>query len=118
MGARRLERVEGIEPSYSAWKAAALPLSYTRPRGTYALCKARWQPGESDLSHLRALRAASARAQPPRAIGTGVAALLNDDDRKGGWWGKQDSNLRRLSQRIYSPPPLPLGTFPRRLLST
>jgi hypothetical protein len=25
-----LERVEGIEPSYSAWKAAALPLSYTR----------------------------------------------------------------------------------------
>ena len=26
----RLERVKGIEPSYSAWKAAALPLSYTR----------------------------------------------------------------------------------------
>src|SRR5690606_23943517 len=31
------------------------------------------------------------------------------------WWGKQDSNLRRHSQRIYSPPPLPLGTFPRAL---
>ena len=29
---RKLERVEGIEPSYSAWKAAALPLSYTRVR--------------------------------------------------------------------------------------
>jgi hypothetical protein len=27
-----LERVKGIEPSYSAWKAAALPLSYTRAR--------------------------------------------------------------------------------------
>ena len=27
---KNLERVEGIEPSYSAWKAAALPLSYTR----------------------------------------------------------------------------------------
>ena len=26
----RLERVAGIEPAYSAWKAAALPLSYTR----------------------------------------------------------------------------------------
>ena len=26
----KLERVKGIEPSYSAWKAAALPLSYTR----------------------------------------------------------------------------------------
>ena len=27
---RLMERVKGIEPSYSAWKAAALPLSYTR----------------------------------------------------------------------------------------
>jgi hypothetical protein len=27
---KELERVKGIEPSYSAWKAAALPLSYTR----------------------------------------------------------------------------------------
>ena len=25
-----MERVMGIEPTYSAWKAAALPLSYTR----------------------------------------------------------------------------------------
>ena len=25
-----MERVKGIEPSYSAWKAATLPLSYTR----------------------------------------------------------------------------------------
>jgi hypothetical protein len=27
---KKLERVKGIEPSYSAWEAAALPLSYTR----------------------------------------------------------------------------------------
>ena len=27
---KRLERVAGIEPAYSAWKAAALPLCYTR----------------------------------------------------------------------------------------
>ena len=27
---KKMERVKGIEPSYSAWKAAALPLSYTR----------------------------------------------------------------------------------------
>ncbi len=27
-----LERVAGIEPAYSAWKAAALPLCYTRPK--------------------------------------------------------------------------------------
>lgn len=30
--AASLERVKGIEPSYSAWEAAALPLSYTRAR--------------------------------------------------------------------------------------
>jgi hypothetical protein len=30
MRSKNLERVKGIEPSYSAWKAAALPLSYTR----------------------------------------------------------------------------------------
>lgn len=29
-----MERVKGIEPSYSAWKAAALPLSYTRATGS------------------------------------------------------------------------------------
>src|SRR5215470_16867281 len=29
-----LERVKGIEPSSSAWKAVALPLSYTRTRKT------------------------------------------------------------------------------------
>src|SRR5215472_8682935 len=28
--AAKLERVKGIEPSSSAWKAVALPLSYTR----------------------------------------------------------------------------------------
>ena len=33
-GVRALERVKGIEPSYSAWKAAALPLSYTRITGS------------------------------------------------------------------------------------
>ena len=32
----KLERVKGIEPSYSAWEAAALPLSYTRKRLTAA----------------------------------------------------------------------------------
>ena len=41
------------------------------------------------------------------------ASVLRSSESEAGWWGKQDSNLRRLSQRIYSPPPLPLGTFPR-----
>jgi hypothetical protein len=29
---QRLEREKGIEPSSSAWKAVALPLSYSRER--------------------------------------------------------------------------------------
>ena len=40
MACARLERVEGIEPSSSAWKAAALPLSYTRNRSLDALSAA------------------------------------------------------------------------------
>ena len=32
---RQLERVKGIEPSYSAWEAAALPLSYTRDEARF-----------------------------------------------------------------------------------
>ena len=31
----KMERVMGIEPTYSAWKAAALPLSYTRISGLF-----------------------------------------------------------------------------------
>ena len=30
-----MERVKGIEPSQPAWKAGALPLSYTRMNNTY-----------------------------------------------------------------------------------
>ena len=36
MSKRSLERVAGIEPASSAWKAAALPLCYTRPEGWVA----------------------------------------------------------------------------------
>ena len=32
-----VERVAGIEPASQAWKASALPLSYTRPSGECAL---------------------------------------------------------------------------------
>ena len=33
---RSIERVEGIEPPPGAWKAPALPLSYTRVRLVYS----------------------------------------------------------------------------------
>ena len=32
-----LERAKGIEPSWSAWEAAALPLCYARDGTTYTL---------------------------------------------------------------------------------
>ena len=35
-GIRWMERVMGIEPTSSAWKAAALPLSYTRMEAVIA----------------------------------------------------------------------------------
>ena len=57
-----LERVMGIEPTSSAWKAEVLPLNYTRKP---------WRFPSRDK-----------------------------------WWRGQDSNLRRLSQQIYSLPSL------------
>ena len=52
---KTMERVKGIEPSYSAWKAAALPLSYTRGRLFYANPHRTWQwligEGAGSLGH-------------------------------------------------------------------
>ena len=45
----KLGRVKGIEPSYSAWKAAALPLSYTRIAPLYALNQMHLQQGLSPI---------------------------------------------------------------------
>ena len=71
-----MERVAGIEPAYSAWKAAALPLSYTRIRLPVKLTSLSVSQSHSLLSYFK------------------------------HWWRGLDSNQRRLSQRIYSPPPL------------
>src|SRR5437763_10615844 len=45
-----LERLKGIEPSYSAWKAAALPLSYTRDRRSTITPRRRPQPACSTVT--------------------------------------------------------------------
>ena len=45
---RRLERVKGIEPSSSAWKAVALPLSYTREAATFRTIRPTCQDGATD----------------------------------------------------------------------
>ena len=70
----------GIEPTLSAWKAEVLPLNYTRPSSFVYR-----QPPSSLKSRLRPIR----ERFPPAA-----------------WWRGEDSNLRRLSQQIYSLPPL------------
>ena len=82
----KLERVKGIEPSSSAWKAAALPLSYTR-----------MSPAFIDASS----GVASRRELPPSCAAPHAKA--------GG--GGRTRTYEGVSQRIYSPPPLPLGTL-------
>ena len=48
-----MERVKGIEPSYAAWKAAVLPLNYTRMKGSYTMAFAsRKQVKGIDSGHL------------------------------------------------------------------
>jgi hypothetical protein len=56
---KKLERVKGIEPSSSAWKAVALPLSYTRiGRIAFAL----WAPSVKNA----ATSSTSSHANPRR----------------------------------------------------
>jgi hypothetical protein len=50
---KSLERVKGIEPSYSAWKAAALPLSYTRNFNALSRSSVyRWHVSGSQISRI------------------------------------------------------------------
>jgi hypothetical protein len=69
-----LERVMGIEPTQPAWKAGALPLSYTRRINS---------DQRFTLSRLHI----SSRCPPQQTT----------------WWRGLDSNQRRHSQRVYSP---------------
>src|SRR5690625_143721 len=83
-----MERVMGIEPTLSAWKAEVLPLNYTR---------AYLQPGlfHQHPWHCRA----QAVLIEPEHFDCPDTTLID-------WWRGEDSNLRRLSQQIYSLPPL------------
>ncbi len=76
----KLERVMGIEPTPSAWKAEVLPLNYTR--------------GLKGSPSNRV----SVRSPPGAPARLGSARVT--------WWRGEDSNLRRLSRQIYSLIPL------------
>src|SRR5690606_19684555 len=63
-GKERLERVKGIEPSCPAWKAGALPLSYTR--GAVAIVvRASWRPGGRPGIVVGRAGFEPAKAEPP-----------------------------------------------------
>jgi hypothetical protein len=94
---KTLERVKGIEPSSSAWKAVALPLSYTRE-----LERSFSVRGPPSPSGFGGQPSHSPACQPKRRTGA----------KAGG--GGRTRTYEGVSQRIYSPPPLPLGTLPRR----
>ena len=87
VGARRKsERVKGIEPSHQAWKAYALPLSYTRQTAVAAAIQNSFLSAWSGKSFYL------------------WQSLAGNLPRAG--WREQDLNLRRLSRQIYSLVPL------------
>lgn len=47
-----MERVDGIEPTYTAWKAGALPLCYTRAGYRLARSVRWWREQDSNLCTL------------------------------------------------------------------
>ena len=131
---RNKERVKGIEPSQPAWKAGALPLSYTRMKLTQRATED--DPHDLRLSRNQlkqqppATRFPADRPNPPpnrrqMEPGTHSEWTATQDRtnsgrtgertchrRAGQEWGKQDSNLRRLSHQIYSLAPLATRVFP------
>ena len=72
----------GIEPTSSAWKAEVLPLNHTRSEYFGTLAKS-----SLSVEQVQIFRS------PDNPLAT-------------TWWRGEDSNLRRLSQQIYSLPPL------------
>src|SRR5262245_5158241 len=102
-----LERVKGIEPSSSAWKAVALPLSYTRTRSSLHTKDRR-----PALANRLARRRASTIERLRRAC---LRLTSRSAERAKAGGGGRTRTYEGVSQRIYSPPPLPLGTLPRRL---
>jgi hypothetical protein len=82
--------VKGIEPSSLAWKAIALPLSYTRASRPIT-----HEPnGKKRIRSILRSRIHRTPFAPPSLAASKFS------------WGVQDSNLRRQSHQIYSLAPL------------
>jgi hypothetical protein len=101
-----MERVKGIEPSYSAWKAAALPLSYTRPPGRYA----RW-----DALLQRGRRRSDARIDTPAPAHDDDLGLGRHCEARNGET-VHGRGLRRMPERLR--PCTPLDGFASLAMTT
>ena len=77
MGApARMERVKGIEPSCSAWKADVLPLNYTRAGGVLRVMRVRHTARPSaSLRDCGALQRPASRLGPLRRASRGVETV-------------------------------------------
>ncbi len=110
---RTQKRVKGIEPSSIAWKAMALPLSYTRRGGITFV-----HENNDDLFQNAAALTPTLISQQRHGKTTSrtflqqthvlfIAAISLHGNRAAGTiWGVQDSNLRRQCHQIYSLTPL------------
>ena len=83
----------GIEPTWPAWKAGTLPLSYARGKD-----RSRFQVNSEDP--------AKAPRGPKPCVEGPSFRLLTWNLELCEWWTGEDSNLRRLSHQIYSLTPL------------
>jgi hypothetical protein len=72
------ERVKGIEPSPPAWKAGALPLSYTREL-SHCKCLVGLVGLEPTTSCSQSTRATKLRHSPSRHQGNSQPFLVTDD---------------------------------------
>ena len=106
---RRSKRVKGIEPSSLAWKAMALPLSYTRSE---------LHPQAGSELHPQAVGPFAQFSMPVvLADRDHPASVLVSIDFQSRFlnWGVQDSNLRRQCHQIYSLTPLTARETPLSL---
>ena len=103
-----MERVMGIEPTSSAWKAEVLPLNYTRlssPQPTFSSL-VRYKNAVVKNAYTKTLPNPEGQSYPCIVQIVFTSCYFSQHTPPENWWRGQDSNLRRLSQQIYSLPPL------------
>ncbi len=105
---QNLERVGGIEPPCSAWKADVLPLNYTRIDLPNQVSMPRQTPNYGTELWVRPQKS---RGTKPRTIQKkhrtkNAPGIIHPTSGFAEWWRGKDSNLRRLSRQIYSLLPL------------